>query len=139
MAVCKDQVLNPEDFTSPVYTVHNYRNIYSEDLALDPIRIVDLEISVSCLALLVQKKSGRLQKKRLRKSAQKKQSQKTLYHLCSENHNRQRCDQEPNAESDFKAEQEKEDDENIVFSDTESTWNGFSDDHKEQSFDGQGM
>lgn len=53
MAVCKDQVLNPEDFTLSVYTVENYRNIYSEDFALDPIRIEDLEISVSCLAPLV--------------------------------------------------------------------------------------
>ena len=37
MAVCKDQLLDPEDFTLPVYTVDNYRNIYSENFALDPI------------------------------------------------------------------------------------------------------
>lgn len=65
MAVCKDQVLDPEDFTSPVYTVDNYRNIYSEDFALDLIRIEYLETSVSCLASLVQKKFGQPQKKRL--------------------------------------------------------------------------
>lgn len=58
MAVCKDQELDPEDFTLPVYTVDNYRNIYFEDFALDPIRIEDLESSISCLAPLVQKKSG---------------------------------------------------------------------------------
>ena len=27
MAVCKDQVLEPEEFTSSIYTVENYRNI----------------------------------------------------------------------------------------------------------------
>lgn len=37
MAVCKDQVLNPEEFTSSIYTVANYRNIYSERFALNPI------------------------------------------------------------------------------------------------------
>ena len=37
MAVCKDQVLEPEKFTSSIYTVENYRNIYSESFALDPI------------------------------------------------------------------------------------------------------
>lgn len=37
MAVCKDQVLDPEDFTSPVYIVDNYCNTYSKDFVLDPI------------------------------------------------------------------------------------------------------
>lgn len=82
MAMCKDQVLDLEDFTLPIYIVDNYCNIYSKDFALDPIRIEDLESSVSYLALLVQKKLGRPQKKRLQKSAQKKNKAKrhcTIY------------------------------------------------------------
>lgn len=140
MAVYKDQVLDPEDFILLVYTIDNYRNIYFKDFALDPIWIKDLENSISCLAPLIQKKIGRPQKKQLQKSAQKKNKAKkhcTLYG--SENHNRQQCDQELNAKSDFEAEQETEDDENIVLSDTESTWNGFSGNDKEQSSDRQGM
>ncbi len=39
MSVCKDQVLEPEEFTSSIYTVENYCNIYSESFALDPIRV----------------------------------------------------------------------------------------------------
>lgn len=138
--MCKDQVLDPEDFTLPVYTIDNYCNIYFKDFALDPIWIEDLESSISCLAPLVQKKIGRPKKKRLWKSAQKKNKAKkhcTIYD--SENHNRQQCDQKPNAKSDFEAEQETEDDENIVFSDIESTWNGFSGNNKEQSSDRQGL
>ncbi len=69
MAVCKDQVLKPDEFTSSIHTVENYCNIYSESSALDPIRVKDLESSASCLALLVEKKSWRPQKKRLRRSA----------------------------------------------------------------------
>lgn len=89
MAVCKDQLLDPEDFTSPVYTVDNYRNTDSEDFALDPILVEDLESLVSCLALLVQKKSGRPPKKRLRKSAHKKNKAKRHCTICgSENLNR---------------------------------------------------
>ena len=37
MAMCKDQVLDSEYFTSSVYTIDNYYNIYSKDFALDPI------------------------------------------------------------------------------------------------------
>lgn len=37
ITVCKDQVLDPEDFTLPVYTIDNYCNIYFKDFALDPI------------------------------------------------------------------------------------------------------
>ena len=99
MAFCKDQVLDPDDFTSPVYTVDNYRNTYSQDFALDPIRVQDLESSVSCLAPLVQKKSGRPQKKRLRKSAQKRIKAKRHCTISgSKNHNRRQCDQEPNTD-----------------------------------------
>lgn len=57
MAICKNQVLNFEDFTSPVNTVDNYCNTYSENFALNLIQIEDLRSSVSCLALLIQKKS----------------------------------------------------------------------------------
>ena len=99
-----------------------------------------MESSVSCLAPLVQKKSGRPQKKRLQKSVQKKNRAKRHYTICgSENHNRRRCDQEPNAEADFESEQETEDNENIVPSNSESTWNSFSDNNKEQSSDEQDM
>ena len=140
MAVCKDQVLDPEDFTSPVYTVDNYRNTYSEDFALDPIRVEDLESSVSCLAPLVQKKSGRPQKKRLRKSAQKRNKAKRHCTICgSENHNRRRCDQEPNADSHSESPEENDNHRSLLHSGTESTWNGFSDDDKEQSSGEQGM
>ena len=37
MAVCKDQVLKLEEFTSTIYTYENYRNIYLESFALDHI------------------------------------------------------------------------------------------------------
>ncbi len=62
MAVCKDQVLKPEEFTSSMYKVENYRNIYSESFAMDPIWVEDLESLASCLAPLVQKKVGDLKK-----------------------------------------------------------------------------
>ena len=58
MAVCKDQVLEPEEFTSSIYTVDNYRNVYSENFALDSIWVEDLENSASCLTPLVQKKKA---------------------------------------------------------------------------------
>lgn len=70
----------------------------------------------------------------------KKNKAKRHCTICSsENHNRRQCDQEPNEETDFEAEKGTEDDENIVLSDSESTWNGFSDDDKEQSSDGKDM
>ena len=53
MAMYKDQILDLEDFASPVYTVDNYCNIYSEDFVLDLIQIEDLESSASCLTPLV--------------------------------------------------------------------------------------
>lgn len=37
MAVCKDQVLDPEDFILPIYIVDNYCNTYSKEFALNPI------------------------------------------------------------------------------------------------------
>lgn len=87
MAVCKDQVLDPEEFTSSIYTVANYRNIYSEKFALNPIQVEDLEDSACCLAPLV-KKTGRPQKNQLRRSAQKKNRAKRHCTICgSENHN----------------------------------------------------
>ncbi len=45
MAFCKDLVLEPEEFTSSIYTVENYGNIYSESFAIDLIRVEDLESS----------------------------------------------------------------------------------------------
>ena len=130
MAVCKDQVLDPEEFTSSIYTVENYRNTYSESFALDPIRVEDLENSACCLAPLVRKKTGRPQKKRLRRSAQKKNKAKRHCTICgSEKHNRRRCDQEPDAELTPKSANENYSDESL--SDMESAWNGFSDDNEE--------
>lgn len=119
MPMCKDQVLDPEDFTSPVYIVDNYRNIYFQDFALDPIQIKDFKTLIFYLVSLVQKKSGRPQKKRLQKSAKKKNKAKKNYIICSsENHNRRRYNQEPNEETDFEVKQEIEDDENIIHSDS---------------------
>ena len=37
MVVCKNQVLNFKDFTSPIYTIDNYYNTYLEDFTLDLI------------------------------------------------------------------------------------------------------
>lgn len=56
MAVFKEQTLDPEDYTSQLYSVNTYRNIYLEDYALDPIRIEELKPSSRCRAPLIQKK-----------------------------------------------------------------------------------
>lgn len=63
MAVCKDQVLDPKEFTSSIYTVANYCNIYSERFVLNPIWVKDLENSTFCLIFLVRKKTKQPQKK----------------------------------------------------------------------------
>ncbi len=132
MAICKDQVLEPEKFISSIYTVENYRNIYSESFALDPIRVEDLKNSASCLASLVQKKSWRTQKKQLQRSVQKKNQTKKHCIICgSEKHNRRWCDQEPNTESCLESAKENHSNRSFLFPDTESTWNGFSDDNEE--------
>ncbi len=62
MAVCKNPVLKPEELTLSIYTVENYRNIYSESFVLDPTRIENLERSASGLAPLVQNNVGDLKK-----------------------------------------------------------------------------
>lgn len=56
MAVCKEQTLDPKDYTSQLYSVNTYRNIYSDDYALEPIRIEDLKPSSFCRAPLIQEK-----------------------------------------------------------------------------------
>lgn len=71
MVVYKDQVLEPEEFTSFIYTVDNYHNVYSENFALDPIWVEDLE-SLACLAPLVQKKKRATSKKAASKIRRKK-------------------------------------------------------------------
>lgn len=76
MAVCKEQTLDPEDYTSQLYLVNTYRNIYSDDYTLDPIRIEDLKPLSRCRTPLIQKKSSRPQKKRLRKSSKQKKKVK---------------------------------------------------------------
>lgn len=37
MAICKNQVLDSKDFSSFVYIIDNYHNIYSKDFVLDLI------------------------------------------------------------------------------------------------------
>ena len=37
IAICKNQILNLKDIISPIYTVDNYCNTYSEDFALNLI------------------------------------------------------------------------------------------------------
>ncbi len=133
MTVCKDQVLELEEFTSSIYTVENYRNIYLESFAMDPIRVKDLEISASCLAPLVQKKSGRPQEKRLRRSAKKKNRTKRHCTICgSKKHNRRKYDQEPDVESCSESAKENHCNRSLLFLDTESIWKGLSDDNEEQ-------
>lgn len=56
IAVCKEQTLDPEDYTSQLYSVNTHHNIYSEDYALDTIWIEDLKPSSRCRAPLIQKK-----------------------------------------------------------------------------------
>ncbi len=82
---------------------------------------------------MVQKKSGRPQKKRLQRSAQKKNKAKRDSTICgSKKQNRRRCDQEPDAESYSESVKENHNNGRLLFPDTESTWNGFSDDDEEQ-------
>lgn len=115
-------MLDPEDFTSPVYIVDNYCNIYSKDFALDLIWLEDLKSSVICFASLGQKKSGRPQKKRLQKLAEKKNKTKKHYIIYgSENRNRQRCDQESNADSHSKSLGENDNHKSLLHSGTELT------------------
>ncbi len=133
MALSKDQVLETEEFTSSIYTVKNCRNICSESFALDPIQVKYLESLTSCLAPLVQKKSGRPQKKRLQRPAKTKNKAKRHCTICeNEKHNRRRCDQELDAESRSESAKKNHSNASFLFPDTESTWNSFSNDNKEQ-------
>lgn len=49
------------------------------------------------------------------------------------------CDQEPNADSHSESPGENDNNRSLLLSGTELTWNGFSDDNKEQSSGEQGM
>lgn len=130
MAVFKEQTLDPEDYTSQLYSVNTYRNIYLEDYALDPIRIEDLKPSSRCRAPLIQKKSGRPQKKRLRKSLKQKKKQHCT--ICgSENHNRRQCDGNP---EDHEASRNSSEE-----NQSETTWNGFSDSNNISDSDEEGI
>lgn len=40
MVVYTHQVLDPEDFILPIYTIDNYRNIYLEDFVFEIIQIL---------------------------------------------------------------------------------------------------
>lgn len=114
-----EQTLDPEDYTSQLYSVNTYCNIYSDDYALDPIRIEDMKLSSRCRAPLIQKKSGRPQKKRLQKSSKQKKKVKRHCTICgSENHNRRRCDGNP---EDNEASRDSSEE-----NQSETTWNGFS-------------
>lgn len=63
-----EQTLDPEDYTSQLYSVNTYCNIYSDDYALDPIRIEDMKLSSRCRAPLIQKKKVAAHKKNACKS-----------------------------------------------------------------------
>ncbi len=89
---------------------------------LDLIQVEDLESSAFCLALLVQKKSRRPQKKQLQRSVQKENKAKrhsTIYG--SKNHNQHRYNQEPDAESYPKSIKENHSNGSLFFPETEST------------------
>lgn len=99
---------------------------------LDPIRVEDLESSVSCFAPLVQKKRATSKKAASTISTKKNKAKRHCTICGSEKHNRRQCDQEPDAESCSKPTKENHS-RSLLLSDTESTWNGFSDDNEEQS------
>lgn len=95
-----------------------------------------MEDCACCLAPLVKKKQSDLKKSSFEDQHRKKNKAKRHCIICgSENHNRRRCDQEPDAKSNAKSVNEDHSDESL--SDPESAWNGFSDDNEEQNSSSQ--
>lgn len=58
IVVCKEQILDPENYTSQLYLVNTYCNIYLDNYAFDPIRIEDLKLLSHCHTLFIQRKDG---------------------------------------------------------------------------------
>ena len=49
----KDYTLDPKDYTSQLYSLNTYRNICSKDYTLDPITIKDLKLLLFCCAFFI--------------------------------------------------------------------------------------